>query len=89
MAESCPPPAGSGREQEGGSASGESEGERAEVGREWGEEGGRGGRDEEEEEENARLWGPLKGPVQVKIADLGNACWVVRAFSDSLNSIVM
>ncbi len=22
-------------------------------------------------------WGVLKGPVSVKIADLGNACWVV------------
>ena len=45
-----------------------------------GEEGGaeKGARQpSEEEEELRRLWGPLKGPVQVKIADLGNACWVV------------
>lgn len=34
------------------------------------------GRDTKETE-NTKLWGPLKGPVQVKIADLGNACWVV------------
>ena len=31
----------------------------------------------EDEEEMKRLWGPLRRPVQVKIADLGNACWVV------------
>ena len=37
-------------------------------------------RKEEEEEENLELWGPLRGPVEVKIADLGNACWVVSVF---------
>ncbi len=40
------------------------------------------GEEEEEEEEESVLedrskWGPLKVPVTVKIADLGNACWVV------------
>ena len=39
-----------------------------------------GGERTEEEELNARRWGPLKGPVEVKIADLGNACWVVSGF---------
>ena len=28
-------------------------------------------------EEGEGLWGPLKAQVNVKIADLGNACWVV------------
>lgn len=41
------------------------------------EEGEGGEREDEKEKENAKLWGPLKKPVQVKIADLGNACWVV------------
>ena len=27
--------------------------------------------------DNEKHWGVLKGPVRVKIADLGNACWVV------------
>ena len=34
--------------------------------------------EEEKEEEDYSKWGPLKVPVTVKIADLGNACWVVR-----------
>ena len=34
-------------------------------------------RSEVEEELLSKQWGPLKGPVQVKIADLGNSCWVV------------
>ena len=51
-----------------------------------GSHGGEGGACEEgegeeedgaEEEEDASKWGPLKVPVTVKIADLGNACWVV------------
>ena len=33
--------------------------------------------EEEVEEEDPRKWGALKTPVTVKIADLGNACWVV------------
>ena len=33
--------------------------------------------EEEEDEEDETKWGPLKKPVTVKIADLGNACWVV------------
>ena len=37
----------------------------------------------EDEGEMKRLWGPLKGPVQVKIADLGNACWVVSALESN------
>lgn len=32
---------------------------------------------DEEVEEDVANWGPLKTPVTVKIADLGNACWVV------------
>ena len=36
-------------------------------------------REEEEEEEEDLIWGPLKHPVDVKLADLGNACWVVSA----------
>ena len=59
-----------------GSVSEESEGER--EGESGGVGGGReGGERTEEEELNTRRWGPLKGPVEVKIADLGNACWVV------------
>lgn len=34
----------------------------------------------EEVEEDIAKWGPLKVPVTLKIADLGNACWVVRLF---------
>ncbi len=30
-------------------------------------------------------WSVLKGPVSVKIADLGNACWVVSDASHSVN----
>ena len=29
------------------------------------------------EDSDESVWGPLGGPVNVKIADLGNACWVV------------
>ena len=39
-------------------------------------------REEEEEEEEDLIWGPLKHQVDVKLADLGNACWVVRAWND-------
>ena len=38
------------------------------------------GENEEEEEETEEvdpIWGPLKEPVNIKLADLGNACWVV------------
>ena len=59
-----------------------------------GEGGCGGGADEEKEEEedeeeqkNLRLWGPLKRPVQVKIADLGNACWVVSQNSRDFCSL--
>ena len=38
-----------------------------------------GGENREEEEEEDLIWGPLKHPVDVKLADLGNACWVVSA----------
>lgn len=42
------------------------------------EEAGPGEEEEEEEEEvDLNKWGPLRVPVTVKIADLGNACWVV------------
>jgi hypothetical protein len=34
--------------------------------------------EDEDEEEDISKWGPLKVPVTLKIADLGNACWVVR-----------
>ena len=34
---------------------------------------------EKEDDGPDPVWGPLKGPVKVKIADLGNACWVVSA----------
>lgn len=34
--------------------------------------------EEEEGEEDLSKWGPLRVPVTLKIADLGNACWVVR-----------
>lgn len=49
-----------------------SPGEGGEGGGECAEESG-----EAEEEEDVSKWGPLKVPVTVKIADLGNACWVV------------
>ena len=39
--------------------------------------GGENREKEEEEEEEDLIWGPLKHPVDVKLADLGNACWVV------------
>lgn len=50
-----------------------------------GSQGGEGGACEEKEEvdkeakeeEDVSKWGPLRVPVTVKIADLGNACWVV------------
>ena len=32
---------------------------------------------DKEEKEDIAKWGPFKVPVTVKIADLGNACWVV------------
>ena len=35
------------------------------------------GENEEEEVEVDPIWGPLKEPVNIKLADLGNACWVV------------
>lgn len=35
---------------------------------------------EGEVEEDTVKWGPLKVPVTLKIADLGNACWMVRGF---------
>ena len=35
----------------------------------------------EEEEAELKRWGPLRRPVQVKIADLGNACWVVSVLA--------
>ena len=28
-------------------------------------------------DEDLSKWGPLRAPVNVKLADLGNACWVV------------
>ena len=31
-------------------------------------------------------WGPLKYPVNVKIADLGNACWVRQHFTDDIQT---
>ena len=31
-------------------------------------------------------WGPLKNPVSVKIADLGNACWVHRHFTEDIQT---
>lgn len=40
-------------------------------------EGGAEEEEEEEEVEDPRKWGALKTPVTLKIADLGNACWVV------------
>ena len=40
-------------------------------------------REEEEEEEEDLIWGPLKHPVDVKLADLGNACWVVSAYNSN------
>ena len=45
----------------------------------------------EDEDEMKRLWGPLRRPVQVKIADLGNACWVVSEYiiPTNVSAIVM
>ena len=31
-------------------------------------------------------WGPLQNPVNVKIADLGNACWVHRHFTEDIQT---
>ena len=31
-------------------------------------------------------WGVLGGPVDVKIADLGNACWVQKHFSENIQT---
>ena len=31
-------------------------------------------------------WGPLKNPVNVKIADLGNACWVNKHFTEDIQT---
>ena len=31
-------------------------------------------------------WGPLKYPVNVKIADLGNACWVGQHFTEDIQT---
>ena len=31
-------------------------------------------------------WGPLKNPVNVKIADLGNACWVHHHFTEDIQT---
>ena len=31
-------------------------------------------------------WGPLKYPVNVKIADLGNACWVDHHFTEDIQT---
>ena len=31
-------------------------------------------------------WGPLQNPVSVKIADLGNACWVHRHFTEDIQT---
>ncbi len=43
-----------------------------------------------EEECVDKNWGVLKGPVSVKIADLGNACWVVsRLQSYSLHYYIV
>ena len=74
----------------GGGGEGSENGERREEEEEEEEEGGGDGasgngesgekREEgvsEEESVMVRQWGPLKRPIQVKIADLGNACWVV------------
>lgn len=44
------------------------------------------GENEEEEEETEEvdpIWGPLKEPVNIKLADLGNACWVVSTHQRS------
>lgn len=32
------------------------------------------------------VWGPLEYPVNVKIADLGNACWVHRHFTEDIQT---
>lgn len=37
-------------------------------------------------EEGEGLWGPLKAQVNVKIADLGNACWVDKHFTDDIQT---
>ena len=60
---------------EAGGGKGGGDGERGESVSGEESEGERGERDEDELK--MKQWGPLKGPVQVKIADLGNACWVV------------
>ena len=47
---------------------------------------------EQEEEEvtcnggDPSTWGPLKYPVNVKIADLGNACWVHHHFTEDIQT---
>lgn len=42
--------------------------------------------EEKEEEEDYSKWGSLKVPVTVKIADLGNACWVDKHFTDDIQT---
>lgn len=64
-------------ERERSEVSSVSDGSPAEGGGVYEEEGGAEEEEGEEGEVDVSKWGPLKVPVTVKIADLGNACWVV------------